>query len=351
LRICVRLGLRICSLYHGSGSFSIPSYAAKRNSVLFYSITELCFVGPLWIGWFPSIWSGASKPSMSATLSATGLSRSDNGRSSLRLFSALWTIKITKLLARGQIRRAKKALIDLSIAMLDEKDSNSNAAAIAAHRNRSFGRNNASGSSSSSSNHNNHRSSGLAHFRSLSWSVSRSWSAARQLQAIGNNLVAPKGNELVASNGLAVSVFTMNWVLLLTMWALVAAIPCQDRGLQVHFYIPRQLVWAGPVLSVHERILEESKKRDRRNACGLLKEIHQIEKCTRLLSELPDSLHFPIMEEKEAEVRHKVQELSHVYLAIKEGLDPLEQQVREVFHRIVRSRTQTMTIPTSSVTN
>ncbi len=258
-----------------------------------------------------------------------------------------------KTLGEGQIRRAKKALIDLSIAMLDEKDSNSNAAAIAAHRNRSFGRNNASGSSSSSSssNHNNHRSSGLAHFRSLSWSVSRSWSAARQLQAIGNNLVAPKGNELVASNGLAVSVFTMNWVLLLTMWALVAAIPCQDRGLQVHFYIPRQLVWAGPVLSVHERILEESKKRDRRNACGLLKEIHQIEKCTRLLSELPDSLHFPIMEEKEAEVRHKVQELSHVYLAIKEGLDPLEQQVREVFHRIVRSRTQTMTIPTSSVTN
>uniref|UniRef100_A0A2N9FUK5 R3H domain-containing protein n=1 Tax=Fagus sylvatica TaxID=28930 RepID=A0A2N9FUK5_FAGSY len=190
-----------------------------------------------------------------------------------------------KTLGEGQIRRAKKALIDLSIAMLDEKDSNSNAAAIAAHRNRSFGRNNASGSSSSSSNHNNHR------------------------------------NELVASNGLAVSVFTMNWVLLLTMWALVAAIPCQDRGLQVHFYIPRQLVWAGPVLSVHERILEESKKRDRRNACGLLKEIHQIEKCTRLLSELPDSLHFPIMEEKEAEVRHKVQELSHVYLAIKEGLD------------------------------
>lgn len=228
-------------------------------------------------------------------------------------------------LGEGQFRRAKKALIDLAIGMLDERDSS----VSVAHRNRSFGRNNVS---------RDHRS--LGHFRSLSWSVSRSWSAARQLQAIGNNLAAPRANEIVASRGLAVAVFTMSSVLLFVMWALVAAIPCQDRGLQVHFSIPKNFSWAAPMQSLHDRIIEESRRRDRRNACGLLKEIHQIEKCTRHMNELADSVQFPLTEEREAEVRQRVQELGQVCQTIKAGLDPLERQVREVFHRIVRSRTE-----------
>ncbi|KAF4375583.1 protein BYPASS1-LIKE [Cannabis sativa] len=230
-------------------------------------------------------------------------------------------------LGEGQFRRAKKALIDLAIGMLDEKDPGS----TLAHRNRSFGRNNFS--------RDHHRQ--LGHFRSLSWSVSRSWSAARQLQAIANNVSAPRANEVVATGGLAVAVFTMNSVLLFVMWALVAAIPCQDRGLQVHFpVVHRNLPWSGPMTSLHERIIEESKKRDRKNACGLLKEIHQIEKCSRVMSELTDSVQFPLTEEKETEVRQRVEELSQVCGALKNGLDPLERQVREVFHRIVRSRTE-----------
>ncbi|XP_052203697.1 protein ROH1-like isoform X2 [Diospyros lotus] len=228
-------------------------------------------------------------------------------------------------LGEGQFRRAKKALIDLAIGMLDEKDSNS----ALANRNRSFGRNNLS---------KHHRS--LGHFRSLSWSVSRSWSAARQLQAIGNNLSSPRANEVMATNGLAVAVFTMNSVLLFVMWALVAAIPCQDRGLQTHFYVPRQFIWAIPTLSLHERILEESKKRDRKNACGLLKEIHHIEMCAQSMNELIDSVQFPLAEEKERDVRRRVVELRQVFEAVKDGLDPLESKVREVFHRIVRNRTE-----------
>lgn len=227
-------------------------------------------------------------------------------------------------LGEGQFRRAKKALIDLAIGMLDEKESTT----VVAHRNRSFGRNQKDQNKS------------LRHFRSLSWSVSRNWSASKQLQAIGNNLVAPRSNEIVATNGLAVAVFTMSHVLLFVMWALVAAIPCQDRGLQTHFNITRQFVWGVPILSLHERILEESKKRDRRNSCGLLKEIHQIEKCARYMNEITDSIQFPLSEEREGEVRQRVEELRLVYGAIKDGLDPLEKQVREVFHRIVRSRTE-----------
>lgn len=229
-----------------------------------------------------------------------------------------------RALGEGQFRRAKKALTDLAIAMLDEKDSGS----VLGHRNRSFGRNNTG---------KDHRSQG--HFRSLSWSVSRSWSAARQLQAIGNNLAPPRANEILATNGLAIPLFTMTSVLLFVMWALVAAIPCQDRGLQTHFSIPRHFPWAAPMLSLHERIMEESKKRERRNANGLLKEIHQIEKCARHMAELADMVHFPLTEEREKEVRQGVMEMALICETMKDGLDPLERQVREVFHRIVRSRT------------
>ncbi|XP_010930977.1 protein BYPASS1-LIKE [Elaeis guineensis] len=236
-------------------------------------------------------------------------------------------------LGEGQLRRAQKALTDLTLLMLDEKDATGS---VLSHRNRSFGR---SSGSSSRDPHHYRRSSG-GHFRSLSWSVSRSWSAARQLQAIGNNLAAPRGHEVVATGGLVVAVFTMSSVLLFVMWALVAAIPCQDRGLGIHLSIPRSYPWAAPILSLHERIVEESKKKERKNSSGLLKEIHRMEKCAHHLTELMDSIQFPVMEEKEAEVRQGVEELGRVCQSMDGGLDPLERQVREVFHRIVRSRTE-----------
>ncbi|KAG6388572.1 hypothetical protein SASPL_150002 [Salvia splendens] len=228
-------------------------------------------------------------------------------------------------IGEGQIRRAKKALIDLTIAMLD--DNSTSTAAVSSHRNRSFGRQ-------------SNQPPSMASFRSLSWSVSRTWSAVRQLQAISINLPPPRANETSATNGLNIAVYTMSYVLLFTMWALVAAIPCQDRGLPAAQFLTRQFAWATPIASLYERITEESKRRDRRNTCGLMKEIHGIEKCVRLMNELTDSVGFPLTEEKESLVKQRVEELGKVYEAIKEGLDPLERLVREAFRRIVRSRTE-----------
>lgn len=235
-------------------------------------------------------------------------------------------------LGEGQFRRARKALVDLAIGMLNEKDPG----VINSHRNRSFGRSN--------NNNNNpmtprdYRS--VGHFRSLSWSVSGAWSAAKQIQAIGYNLGYPRGNEVAATHGLALASYTMGVVLLFVMWSLVAAIPCQDRGLQAHFAVPRQLGWAGPLLALHDRILEESKRKERKNTSGLLREIYLIEKWSRAVRESVDSVSFPVAEEKEREVRERVEELRKVFESVREGLDPLERQVREVFHRIVRSRTE-----------
>ncbi|WJX94668.1 hypothetical protein P8452_76065 [Trifolium repens] len=59
---------------------------------------------------------------------------------------------------------------------------------------------------------------------------------------------------------------------------------------------------------------------------------------SRVMNELTHSLHFPLSEQKEEEVRVKVQDVVNVLEGFKDGLDPLERQVREVFHGIVRGR-------------
>lgn len=232
-----------------------------------------------------------------------------------------------RTIGEGQFRRARKALMDLALVMLDEKETGS----VFSQRNRSFGRHN-------TSKDHHHRQPG--HARSLSWSVSRSWSAAKQLQSIANNLVPPRGNEIAATNGLAVPTFTMNFVLMFVLWTLVAAIPCQDRGLQIHFSFPRQYSWGSPLLLLHDRIMDESKKRERRNSNGLLKEIYQMEKCIRQMTDLVDSIQFPLSEEQREEVEKGVKELGMVFDACKNGVDPLERDVREVFRKIMSCRTE-----------
>ncbi|XP_065011050.1 protein BYPASS1-LIKE-like [Musa acuminata AAA Group] len=235
-------------------------------------------------------------------------------------------------IGEGQLRRSRKALGEVAV-VLDDKDAGS----ILSHSNRSFVR---SGNADPFSSPSGGRRS--SHFRSTSSTVSRSWSAARQLQAIGSNTTAPRGHEVDASAGLAVPIYTMTAVLLFSMHSLVAAIPCRDRGLQAHFSVPRTFPWSAPIVSLHMRIMEESKKKDRRNSAGLLKEIQQIERCTHQLSELLDTIQLPMSEEEEKEVRQRVGELSEVCDALKDGLDPLERQVREVFLRIVRSHTESL---------
>ncbi|XP_066354518.1 protein BYPASS1-LIKE-like [Miscanthus floridulus] len=242
----------------------------------------------------------------------------------------------------GQLRRARKALTDLSALLVDDAAAASGAGGVASflssHRNRSFGRARASPSRTAGSAA--AASATASHFRSLSWSVSRTWSAARQLQAIGAGLAAPRAHEA----GLAAPVYSMGCVLHLTTWALVAAVPCPDRGnaLQAH-HLPAAppraaFPWAPPLLALQERLAEEGKRKDRRHSCGLLKEIHSLEKSTQKLAEAIDAAPIPLFGDRENDVREAAAELAAVCEAMRDGLEPLERLVREVFHRIVRSR-------------
>ncbi|KAI3707384.1 hypothetical protein L6452_25846 [Arctium lappa] len=91
----------------------------------------------------------------------------------LETVSSAFDSKQRNVMGERQFKRARKALTDLAIVMLnDEKDSGS----VFSHRNRYFGH----------QNKGKERKKG--HSKSLSWSVSNSWSATKQLQSMANGL-------------------------------------------------------------------------------------------------------------------------------------------------------------------
>jgi hypothetical protein len=237
-----------------------------------------------------------------------------------------------KPIGDGQVKRAKKALSALMSALaIDDKESNH---PRYAERTWSFGRrgNNSGGNHKDRANHGS--------FRSLSMVVAKNWSAAKQIQAMSSNLAVPRGGE---STGLVQPVYIMSNVMVFVMWALVAAIPCQERsGLLTHFQIPKQFGWAHSIIGMQEKIGEEWKKKEKKGSAGLLEEMQRMEKLGQSLIEFADGFQFPAEDEKVEEAAAQVAELAEICRRMEEGLLPLQQQIREVFHRIVRSRTEVL---------
>nr|GEX25283.1 BYPASS-related protein [Tanacetum cinerariifolium] len=239
---------------------------------------------------------------------------------------ALRVVNDQKTFAEAQFQRAKKSLSDLEMKINDRKESGPNSA----KRYRSFNLKKLRYQASES----------LTRSKSFTWSVSRSWSASKQIQVIGNNIMVPKRSEIIATKGLVLAIYTMSHVLHFVMWTLVAALPCQGRGLPSPFGISTNSAWGVSILSLQERILDKYKKRDRRSSCGLLKEIHGIGKYTRYMNGLT---RFPL-EEQEGEMKKKIEKVRTVYKSLKIGLDPLERQLREVFLGIVRCRMEELDV-------
>lgn len=229
----------------------------------------------------------------------------------------------------GQVRRARKALSSLLTSMsFDDKE---NSHGKWTERTKSFGRR-IGGSVAS-------KERSVGNLRSLSWSVAKSWSSAKQVQIMLSSLgAAPRGAEAA---GLALPIYIFNTILVFVVWAMVTAVPCQERsGLTTHFQIPKNSGWAQPIMVLQERIGEEWKKREKekRGTAGLLEELQRMEKVAHSLVEFADAFVFPLEDEKAAELAAQVEELAEVCRKMEEGLVPLQQQVREVFHRIVKSR-------------
>ncbi|CAI9094152.1 OLC1v1029841C1 [Oldenlandia corymbosa var. corymbosa] len=269
-----------------------------------------------------------------------------NGVELVRHWQRLAQIAVVALeqrpIGEGQVRRAKKALSTLLTSMaFDDKENGgvgNNNHGKSTERTWSFGRRGGGGSAAGNSNKD--RTGGT--FRSLSWSMAKSWSAAKQIQAMSANLIAPRGVE---ANGLAMPVYIMCTVLVFVMWSLVAAFPCQERnGLSTHIPVPKQLGWAHAITGLQEKIAEEWKKKEKKGTAGLLEEIQRMEKLAQSLIEFSDAFQFPLEDEKVDEVAVQVAELADICRKMEEGLAPLQQQVREVFHRIVRSRAEVLDV-------
>lgn len=224
----------------------------------------------------------------------------------------------------GHVRRAKRALNSLLTSMNFDGEGKCNAKST--DRAWSFSRR---GTPAMGAAPPRNRSS----FRSLSFPFSNSWSSAKQIQLMSANLVVPRGGD---AGGLALPVYVMSTIMVFTMWALVAAFPCQDRnGLQAHLPIGKQLGWAEPILLMQEKIGEEWKKQDKKMMnVGLLEESQRLEKVAVFLVEHDFST--------EDEMAEKVAELAEICKKMDEGLGALEQGVREVFHRIAKSRTEVL---------
>ncbi|KAJ0647178.1 hypothetical protein HanRHA438_Chr15g0685671 [Helianthus annuus] len=227
------------------------------------------------------------------------------------------------ILGDSQFQRAKRALNNLEI-IFDEKASR----LIFSHKSRSFDLKDLK----------NQESNGTNMSRSLSASVSRSWSASKQLLAIGNNIVVPKSNDVLATNGLVLTIYTMTHVLYFVMWVLVVSSTSHDRGLQLQNNYHKNFTWWVPMSSLQERILEEYKKRGRRHSCGMLKEIHRIETYACWMKRFIDSIHFPLRKEQEEEAKKWFEELKNIYDTLKNALDPSERQVKDIFKQIIRCR-------------
>ncbi|KAJ8768512.1 hypothetical protein K2173_022607 [Erythroxylum novogranatense] len=236
----------------------------------------------------------------------------------------------SKPMTDGQVKRARRALTLLMSAITgDDKDINH---FKSTERAWSFGRRGNQGGP--------HKDKAAGSFRSLSMIVAKNWSAAKQIQAMFSNLVAPRGAE---STGLASTVYIMSAVLVFVMWVLVASLPCQDRGgLSTHFQIPKQLTWAQSMIGLQEKIGEEWKKKEKKGSAGLLEEVQRMEKLGQSLIEFADGFQFPGEAEKVKNAAVQVTELADICQRMEEGLVPLQQQIREVFHRIVRSRAEVL---------
>ncbi|KAD3641325.1 hypothetical protein E3N88_30549 [Mikania micrantha] len=230
-----------------------------------------------------------------------------------------------KPIGEGHVKRAKKALDTLlSSITIDDKENHHHTGK----------------STPAPTTSNNHAT--IGNFKSLSYPFARSWSAAKQIQAMSSNLATPRGGE---PTGLVVPVYLMSSVLVFVMWSMVAAIPCQERaGLGAHLQLSKQFSWAQPMIGLQEKIGEEWKKKEKKGRSGLLVETQRLEKLGQNLVEFADGFVFPVEGEKAEEVTEMVVEMAEICRIMEEGLVALDMQVRELFSRIVRGRAETLDV-------
>ncbi|KAG7541756.1 Protein BYPASS-related [Arabidopsis thaliana x Arabidopsis arenosa] len=261
-----------------------------------------------------------------------------NGIDSVRQSRRLAEIAVTALKQRplcdGSVRRAKRALTSLLIGLnADERRDRNSGGSGSSNQRRTTSRSWSFGTRSN-----------VTGGGSYGQVVSKNWSATKQIQAMVANLVLPRGAE---ASGPVMPVYIMSSVMVLVMWVLVAAVPCQTSSILVApLPLPKHQSWASAAVNIQERIGEEMKRKEKRcgGGGGLMEEMQRMEKIGLSLMEFAERFRYPADEEEEAEVAEKVDEMEEICRGLEVGLEDLQRQVRQVFHRLVRSRIEIVSV-------
>ncbi|CAN7071399.1 unnamed protein product [Brassica oleracea var. botrytis] len=262
-----------------------------------------------------------------------------NGIDSVRQSRRLAEIAVTALKQRplcdGSVRRAKRALASLVVGLNDDVKVRNNGSGGSSNQQRTTFRSWSFGQRSNVTVVGGGGSSGH---------VSRNWSATKQIQGMVANLVLPRGAE---ASGPAMPVYIMSNVMALVMWVLVAAVPCQTSNVLVApLQLPKHQSWASAAVNIQERVGEEMKRKEKRfgGGGGLMEEMQRMEKIGLSLLEFTERFRFPAEETEEGEVAEKVEEMDEICRGMEVGLEDLQRQVREVFHGLVRSRLEIVSL-------
>ncbi|KAF8049006.1 hypothetical protein N665_2330s0005 [Sinapis alba] len=264
-----------------------------------------------------------------------------NGIDSVRQSRRLAEIAVTALKQRplcdGSVRRAKRALANLVVGLNGDGKVRNNGSGGSSNQQRttfrswSFGqRSNVTvGGGGGSSGH-----------------VSKNWSATKQIQGMVANLVLPRGAE---ASGSAMAAYIMSSVMALVMWVLLAAVPCQTSNVLVApLQLPKHQSWASAAVNIQERVGEEMKRKEKRfgggGGGGLMEEMQRMEKIGLSLLQFTERFRFQAEETEEEEVADQVGEMDEICRGMEVGLEDLQRQVREVFHRLVRSRLEIVSL-------
>ncbi|PKA50219.1 hypothetical protein AXF42_Ash017813 [Apostasia shenzhenica] len=172
--------------------------------------------------------------------------------------------------------------------------------------------------------------------------ISRSWSATKQLQAMATSTAAPRSCDSGSAAVLAIAVNTISTMLAFVMWVLVLAFPC-GGGVAGSSPPPatavRQIPWTVALAALQDRVVEE-RRRERGGGgttfaavAGILTETLAVERVGREVMEAVSN---------GGETIGKAAELAAVSRSLEDGLLPFEMKVRDLFHRVVRSREEVL---------
>lgn len=180
------------------------------------------------------------------------------------------------------------------------------------------------------------KSTGEVSFNSM---LPKDWSAYKKLQVISDNNKSPPKGIRGEIGGISVTIFSIRFMEFLTLWILVAAIPCHGKkNLNIRSKVSIQgFKWCDSIVSLRKRVMKLDSDCNRRNGMVLIKEMRDIENCWQLVISLIDSA--PSEERKRA-IGEAAIDLGKGSESLKVGLNFLRELVREVFRKMMSFRNE-----------